>query len=187
MKKLFSVFAAVVMAMSLLTVTAFAASNNVSSAYASKISSTDSRLVVQYFQDSKQVAEQAIGSSAARGLPANAVAVDAVDIHWSDGSVALSANLPITLTGTNVPSGAPVYVLHRRSTTNTWKLYSATNKGNGTISFTVPRADGLSPFVIFTTGKKSPSTGDVSAMLLAVAAVSSVVSVTSFTRSKKED
>lgn len=187
MRKLLTAIVSMVIVMSLLTVSVFAASNDVPSAYSPTITVVDNTIVVEPISNAKQVAQEGLGSSAAKGLPANASAVDAVEIHFKDGHVLLNDDFTITLNGTKIASGAQVFVLHKLNGTGEWKLYSAKNNGNGSISFTVPKADGMSPFVLVQAVSTSPKTADASAVLFGLAAVSSVVSVVSYKKSKKED
>ena len=175
---------ALVLVLSLITFSVYAAGNNVSSAYKTPVDGTSDAdtdndwIEVTDVSSPKTVASEAVSSSAGQSLPANAKAVDVCDIHWHSGKTELSADLKVTLTGTNVADGAEVFVLHKLSGSGEWVKYSATNKGSGTVEFTVPQADGLSPFVIADTSKSSdatsPSTGDVS-RFIAVAALTCAV------------
>ena len=189
---------ALALVFSLMSFTVFAASNNVSSAYNTGVSGkSDADSDNDYIEitnvdgNPKSVAAEALASSAGSSLPSNAKAVDVCDIHWHSGRTDLSADLKVTLTGTNVKSGDEVYVLHKVLNEN-WVKYSATNKGGGSVEFTVPQADGLSPFVVCSVSKtssdtpSSPSTGDVS-RFVAFAALTCAVAAAGVMASSKKD
>ena len=179
---------ALALVFSLMSFTVFAASNNVSSAYNTGVSGKSDADGNDYIEvtnvdgNPKSVAAEALASSAGSSLPSNAKAVDVCDIHWHSGKTDLSADLKVTLTGTNVKSGDEVYVLHKAHN-ESWVKYSATNKGGGSVEFTVPQGDGLSPFVVCSVSKSSsdtpssPSTGDVS-RIVALAALTCAVAAT---------
>lgn len=198
-RKLIAVLA-LALVFSLFTFGVSAATNNVSSAYSTgvtgssdKDSDNDYIEVTDVSGSPKSVADEALASSAGKSLPSNAKAVDVCDIHWHSGSEELSSDLKVTLKGTNVKSGSEVYVLHNPHSDGQWVKYSATNKGGGTIEFTVPQADGLSPYVVCEvtttpTDQTSPSTADVSRFVALATLTCAVAAAGVFASSfKKED
>ena len=200
MRRKLSAVIALALVLSLSVFTVYAASNNVASAYKTGVSGTSSAdtdndyiEVTDTTENAKSVAAEALASSAGSGLPSNGKAVDAVDIHWHSGKTDLDSDLTVTLKGTNVKSGDEVYVLHKLSGSGSWVKYSGTNKGGGTVEFTVPAADGLSPFVVVavptstSTTPTSPSTGDVSRFVALAALTCAVAAAGVFVSSFKKE